>query len=619
MWQIGDKIEGRYQVCRILGGPGKSGMGIIYVCYDHESKTSGVKALKTIQDKYLQYPDAVNRFKREAETWVRLGKHPNIVQASIVLEIDRQPYIFLEYVPGYRQYGADLTGWIYSGRLQISEKPNIPLILNFAVQFCHGMIHAQKKFEEMGKLFVHRDIKPSNILVTENGIVKVTDFGLAKTLVEAGQDVPVTTHSVGPYSKIGISRSGEVVGTLPYMPPEQCRGEQDLDYRSDIYSFGCVLYEMVTRRFVFNVKTPQDFIYHHVKTMPKPTNAHRELDRVIMKCLEKKPTHRYHDFDELERHLSEIYHHSTGKAVKVGAEMPLDAVELCQKGISLAVLGFPQEASVCFQQVLGIAPKVGFVHGFLGRTYIAQGKLDAATIEFEEALKDDPMDATAHFELGNIHYKRKEFDEAITEFKIALSISPNDAATHVNLGLVYFDQEKLDMAEAEYKEALKIDKNMVGAHTDLAYVYLLQNKLNDAVAEYKQAIQIDPNDGALHNSLGFVYTIQGNNSESIAEYRKSLSINSNNAITHVNLGRVYIEEGRLDEAIAECKAALRIDPSAVLAYFFLGNIYRMQQKYSDAIEFYQRFIKLAGAGHDWEGGQARKAVMELIQDKGYKE
>lgn len=614
MWQIGDKIKGRYQVCRILGGPGKSGMGIIYVCYDHESNERRVLALKTIQDKYLQYSAAVNRFKREAETWVRLGKHTNIVQASIVLEIDRQPYIFLEYVPGYKQYGADLTGWIYSGRLQISEKPNIPLILNLAIQFCHGMIHAQKKFEEMRKLFVHRDIKPSNILVTENGIVKVTDFGLAKTLVEAGQDVPATTHSVVD-SKISISRSGRVVGTLPYMSPEQCRGEQDLDYKSDIYSFGCVLYEMVTRRFVFNVKTPQDFIYHHIKTMPKPTNAHRELDRVIKKCLEKKPTHRYQNFEELARRLSEIYYHSTEKAVKVPNEMPLNGVELCQKGISLAVLGFPQEASECFQQVLGIAPKAGFVHGFLGRTYIAQGKLDAATIEFREALKDDPMDATAHFELGNIHYKRKEFDKAITEFKKALSISPNDAGTHVNLGLAYDDQGKHDMAEAEYKEALKIDKNIVEAHNNLGYIYLFDNKLDLAVAHYKQAIGIDPNNSALHHSLGFVYHIQGNYSDSIAEYKKSLSINSNNAITHMNLGRVYIDTGRLDEAVVEYRSALRIDPSTVLAYFFLGCIYHTQQKYSDAIEFYQRFIKLAGAGYDEEVGQATRALMELRQER----
>jgi serine/threonine protein kinase len=586
-------------------------MGIIYVCYDHESKEPRVLALKTIQDKYFQHPAAANRFKREAETWVRLGKHPNIVQASVVLEIDRQPYIFLEYVPGYKQYGADLTGWIYSGRLQISEKANIPLILNLAIQFCHGMIHAQKKFEEMGKLFVHRDIKPSNILVTENEIVKVTDFGLAKTFIDSGQDIPVTTHSVGPYSKISISKSGRVVGTLPYMSPEQCRGEQDLDYMSDIYSFGCVLYEMVMRRFVFNFKTPQDFIYHHIKTMPKPTGAHRELDRVIMKCLEKKPKHRYQNFEELARHLSEIYYHSTEKAVKVPNEMPLNGVELCQKGISLAVLGFSQEASVCFQQVLGIAPKAGFVHCSLGRTYIDQGKLDAATIEFEEALKDDPMDSQAHSYLGDIHYARKEFDKAITEFKRALTISPNSAETHVNLGRAYFDQQKLDMAEAEYKEALKIDTRMVEAHSNLGYLYLLDNKLYLAILEYQLALQIDPNDGALHNSLGFVYTILGKHNDAIEEYKKSLSINSNNAVTQVNLARVYGEMGRLDEAVVECKAALRIDPSAVLAYFFLGNIYRMQQKYSDAIEFYQRFIKLAGAGYDWEVGRATKALMEL--------
>jgi serine/threonine protein kinase len=290
-WQVGDRIQGQYQIIKICGGPGKSGMGIVYVCYDHVFKSP--VALKTFQDRFLSDQAAIDSFKREAETWIRLEKHHNIVTAKWVQMIEARPYIGLEYVAGDKRYGSDLSGWIWQGGLRQNGNPDIPLILNFALQFCHGMTHAKKKFEEMGKPFVHRDIKPSNIMITQDRVVKVTDFGLVKSFVGAVGDIPSMMIGNGGHQRLGLSKSGGICGTPPYMSPEQCRGENDIDERSDIYSFGCVLHEMLTGRYVFGARTPEGFLKAHLNSLPQSPNVHPRFDKAVLRCLEKNPTDRY--------------------------------------------------------------------------------------------------------------------------------------------------------------------------------------------------------------------------------------------------------------------------------------------------------------------------------------
>ncbi|MCK4788925.1 MAG: serine/threonine protein kinase, partial [Desulfobacteraceae bacterium] len=292
-WVIGDAI-GSCEVIQILGGPGKSGMGIVYVCHDYVEEET--VAIKTFQNRFLEDPTIIERFKWEAETWVRLGKHTNIVEAKRVENHAGKPHIYLEYVVGDERYGSSLSGWIHNGGLFRNGKPDMPLILDFAIRFCHGMIHAEKRFYEMGKPFVHRDIKPANILVTRDKVVKVTDFGLVKAFADLDQDIPLMTVEDGVSRRLSVSKSGAVCGTPPYMSPEQCLGYANIDVRSDIYAFGCVLYEMLTGRLVFDCRTPDEFIRHHLQVRPNSPNVLRDLDTVVLKCLEKKPANRYADF-----------------------------------------------------------------------------------------------------------------------------------------------------------------------------------------------------------------------------------------------------------------------------------------------------------------------------------
>jgi len=633
-WVIGDVIDYSRQISKILGGPGKSGMGIVYVCHriGSDDFQEEIVAIKTLQNRFNKDRAMIERFKWEAETWVRLGKHHNIVEAKQVINYHRKPYIYLEYVEGSRQYGSSLAGWIYGGGLYQHGKPDIPLIIDLATQFCHGMIHAERKFHEMAKPFVHRDIKPSNILVTQDKVIKITDFGLVKAFTNLGEDIPTTIVGEGVNRGFSLSKSGSVCGTPPYMSPEQCRGSKDIDVKSDIYAFGCVLYEMLTQRLVFDGRTMDEFIRHHLKTKPRSPNVRPDLDAVVMKCLEKKPADRYTGFKELESVLSHIYLKLTGKEVKEPDTVPIASREINNKGLSLFSLGQKEEAMSCFLEALRINPHDDEAHNNLGDVYKAQGKLDEAVREYQEALRIDPDDSTAHHNLAEAYQAQGNWDEATREHQWRLKGLGNYSWAHVEMGNVYQDQGKLDEAITEYREALRIDPNYGTAHSYIGDTYKAQGKLDEAVREYQEALKIDPDDSRghrhrglarayqaqgrldeavreyrealkrtwegtldsadLHQTIGELCQAQGNWDEAIREYREALKRAPDSGITHDALLTVYKTQGKLEKLIREYQEELRINPNSALVHARLGKAYEAQGKLDKAVREYQKALKI---------------------------
>ncbi len=330
--------------------------------------------------------------------------------------IEGRPYVVVEYVSGDKRYGSDLSTWIRRGGLKRNGNPDIRLIINFVIQFCHGMMHAKTKFHlQMGRPFVHRDVKPSNIMITQDRIVKVTDFGLVKYFSESADDVPSITVDTGGRQTLGLSKSGDVYGTPPYMSPEQCRGEHDIDERADIYSLGCVLHEMLTGRYVFEAKTPKGFLEAHLNTHPLSTKVHPQLDEVMLKCLEKYRAERWQGFDNVEEVLCQLYTDLTGEVVRPPDAVSLAAWEMSNKGNSMRDLGFLDEAIVCHRDALKMAPNSAPAHNNLGIAYFDKGHHDAAMREFQEALRIDPNDALAHANLGNLYRAEGHLDAAIGE------------------------------------------------------------------------------------------------------------------------------------------------------------------------------------------------------------
>lgn len=241
----------------VLEEVNRGSMGIVYRARDKVLEE--IVALKILNDYMTTDPSAVERFKREARAAKRLS-HPHIVRIHDMFEYGNKKLLSMEFIEG-----VDL-------KTVLAERKTLPLyeIAGIARPVCEALEYAHQQS------IVHRDIKPANIMITNTNQVKVTDFGIAKVLL-AGRD--------------STQAGSQIIGTPLYMSPEQIMGEE-IDARTDIYSFGATLYELATGRPPF---LDGNIEYHHLHTAPPamPETVPQALQQIIFKCLEKKPENRY--------------------------------------------------------------------------------------------------------------------------------------------------------------------------------------------------------------------------------------------------------------------------------------------------------------------------------------
>ena len=236
-YKKGDLIGGEYEVRGTLG---KGGFGHVYLV--RHCKTGVVFALKTFRDEFLDDPKARDAFKKEALLWVNLEDHPFILSATVVVEISGRLFVFMKYIAPDAQGRSNLADHL----VQTSASLNPKQILKWAIQFCLGMEHAVAH-----GIQCHRDIKPANILITQDGTLQIGDFGLSRAAETAWRQ----SHSQNGSLVNGSGNNGFSFslmqsdgkfrsGTPGYIAPEVYRFE-GADIRSDIYSFGLVLWQMV--------------------------------------------------------------------------------------------------------------------------------------------------------------------------------------------------------------------------------------------------------------------------------------------------------------------------------------------------------------------------------------
>jgi len=263
---------------------GEGGMGIVYRA--HDSKLKRTVAIKFLSDD-LSDAAARRRFQREAQMASSLN-HPHILTVHDAGEFDGKQYLVTEYIDG-----GTLEDWVGSARRTWRQ----------VVQLLHGIAEGLAAAHQAGIL--HRDIKPSNILVAKNGYAKLADFGLAR-LIESGSDANVSGDS---------SRTGVVIGTIAYLSPEQASGQQ-LDARSDVFSFGIVLYEALVGNRPFGGSTDLEVLQTIIHAEPQrvPQTLPPGLRIAVEKALEKDPADRYQSLRDLVVDLRRVARQTTEEA-----------------------------------------------------------------------------------------------------------------------------------------------------------------------------------------------------------------------------------------------------------------------------------------------------------------
>jgi len=305
---LGQEVAGQFRIVEKIG---KGGMGAVYKA--EQPDMNRYVAIKILHSRYLSRSDLVSRFRREARAMSQLS-HPNTARVFLYGQLDDGAcYFVMEYLAG--QNLAQIV------RAEGAMKPR--RAIRIMTQVCSALEEAHQAG------IVHRDLKPENIFVTSQGGIrdfpKVLDFGLAK----------VTERQMRPGSMV-LTQQGMVFGTPEFMSPEQAHGKT-LDARSDIYSLGIILYELLTGKLPFDAKQPIEYIQLHVNATPIPLSERRPgatfppgLENVVMKALAKKPEDRFASAAEFAAALESVLQADIGEGGPISLPTPIPAAPSLQ-------------------------------------------------------------------------------------------------------------------------------------------------------------------------------------------------------------------------------------------------------------------------------------------------
>ena len=348
---IGQQI-GSYQILSLLG---TGGMGEVYQARDTRLKRT--VAIKVLPQNKLSDPERKTRFIQEARAASALN-HPNIITVYDIGSEGGIDFMVMENIGG-----KSLDQLIPRKGMRLNE------VLKLGVQMADAMAKAHSA------RIIHRDLKPGNVMVTDDGRVKILDFGLAK-LTEALNSGEGTTQM------LSLTETGTIVGTASYMSPEQAEGKK-VDARSDIFSFGSVLYEMVTGKKAFQGESKMSTLTSVLKQEPKPVSqlipgVPAALEKIIQRCLRKDPGRRFHHMDDLRVELGELKEESdSGKLEAAGAPRTTVHGKLWWTGVLVSV------------GIMAIA--LGIVWSFwLGRSHPAEPPLTSVPLTSYRGLEISP-------------------------------------------------------------------------------------------------------------------------------------------------------------------------------------------------------------------------------------
>lgn len=340
VWDRGFLIEHRHRVVDVRGGDGHSGMGAVFIVRDTAAPESAPPlAMKTIQRRHAKHLGYARRFIREARTWMLLGFHPNIVQAHRLDIVRALPCLFTEFVPSDAAGRHTVAQYLRDDALPMEQA------LDWAIQCCDGMTHAAAAYPGL----VHRDLKPDNLLVTPDGVLKITDFGLVRGLDADDGSLAGLGRVQGLPADAGLTEAGTIFGTPAYMAPEQFARAGTVDVTADIYAMGCCLFEMLTGSPPFLVRADSTaervlkLRRKHLEEAPprledRIPNCPQALNAILARCLAKDPRERWPDFAALREALADVLKGALHRTVRTLPRTHATPRQIADQMRSLALL-----------------------------------------------------------------------------------------------------------------------------------------------------------------------------------------------------------------------------------------------------------------------------------------
>ena len=605
----GTLFAGKY---RIGGEIGRGGMGVVLKAEDIKLKRP--VALKFLPFELSQSPEARERFIREAQAAAALD-HPNICTVYEVDEQDGQVYIAMAYVEG-----TSLKAKIAQGALKIAEA------LDIAVQVAEGLEEAH------GKGIIHRDIKPANIMLAVKGQAKIMDFGLAR-LETAGD----------------LTKTSVVMGTAAYMSPEQAQGHK-VDHRTDIWSFGSLLYEMLAGRAPFRGGHEQAVFQAIIRGDPEPILTLRKdipvgLEAILGKCLQKSPLSRYPDAGALVTDL---------KSVRLDEIAAASSVSLPKQAPSIAVLPFVDMSPGKDQEYFGEGIAEELIHALsrvedlrvVARTSafalksmnldvreIGQ-KLDVkAVLEGSVRKAGNRLRVTAQlinvedgFHLWSERFDREEVDVFAIQDEISLAIvehlkvslrlgektalkkrsTDDPEAYNLYLKGLYFvarpSPDNYGKAMDFFRAAIDKDPNFALAYAGMANVFASLGVMNmappaemwpKAKAALEKSLALDKDLAEAHAvSAGLAFWYEWDWEAAGRRFERVIALNPGDAFSHGAHGWYLLNRRRFDDAIREVKKALELDPLMPLHYAWSVGLHWSVGRYDEAIQEFAKAVEI---------------------------
>ncbi len=613
---------------KIIDKLGEGGMGVVYLAEDIKLKRK--VALKFLSPHFTMDEQAKVRFIHEAQTASAL-QHENICTIHEINETDEmlkspvnQLYICMDYY-----VGETLRDKLKKGPMEKNEA------IDLIIQIAEGLSAAHNKG------IIHRDIKPANIFITNGGIVKILDFGLAKSV-----------------SKDTITRIGKTMGTIAYMSPEQTKGT-NVDYRTDIWSLAVMLYEMLSGKLPFAGEYEQAILYSIINEDPEPLkNIPDELDKIITKCLAKEPDNRYSLDSELLTNLVEVRYGDQAEGNFRNRKSLFKQISskknfhrsIVQIGIAflvlIVVLLYLTKENINIWSVFNSLPAekhlvvIPFTNVTNSPTVQVQinGLVEIITTrltlleEFQGTLSVVPATEVRQDNIKSVREARKKYD---VNLAVTGSIHAKDEDVISTINLI--DAESLrqlysyvikgtisTIHKLEYEIPIKISEMLklemkseqleilraeilLGDTASNNYIlgrgYLLEfqklENIDAAIAAFKRAIKEEPNYAAAYAGLSEAYLKKYNLTDdnkwvtlAIENCDKALELNDQLAPVMVTRGLIYNETGRYSEAVEEFNKAIIIAPLNGDAYLNLALTYRSLNELTKAEDTYKKAIQV---------------------------